>query len=106
MLGERTIIGVQIGSAESILEVGQQAPIMVRQDGERFMLVEGLHRLEACKDAGRENNHRSSDRKCGKYPGGRPTSPDYGPAGRRAIYARGRTASTRSLQGCWAREQS
>ena len=29
-------------------------PIMVRQDGERFVLVEGLHRLEACKMLGEE----------------------------------------------------
>jgi ParB-like chromosome segregation protein Spo0J len=35
--------------AESILELGQQTPIMVRRDGERLVLVEGLHRLEACK---------------------------------------------------------
>ena len=40
--------------AESMLEVGQQTPIMVRQDGERFVLVEGLHRLEACKMLGEE----------------------------------------------------
>ena len=38
--------------AESILSVGQQTPIMVRKDGERFVLVEGLHRLEACKQLG------------------------------------------------------
>jgi ParB-like chromosome segregation protein Spo0J len=38
--------------AESILEVGQQSPILVRRDGERFVLVEGLHRLEACKQLG------------------------------------------------------
>ena len=40
--------------AESILEVGQQAPIRVRQDGDRYVLVEGLHRLEACKALGEE----------------------------------------------------
>ena len=40
--------------AESMLEVGQQSPIMVRQDGERFVLVEGLHRLEASKMLGEE----------------------------------------------------
>ena len=40
--------------AESMLEVGQQTPILVRQDGERFVLVEGLHRLEACKALGEE----------------------------------------------------
>ena len=38
--------------AASILQVGQQTPILVRRDGERFVLVEGLHRLEACKSLG------------------------------------------------------
>jgi ParB-like chromosome segregation protein Spo0J len=38
--------------AESILQVGQQTPILVRRDGKRFVLVEGLHRLEACKKLG------------------------------------------------------
>jgi sulfiredoxin len=38
--------------AESILQVGQQTPILVRRDGDRFVLVEGLHRLEACKKLG------------------------------------------------------
>jgi sulfiredoxin len=40
--------------AESILESGLQTPIMVRKDGERFVLIEGLHRLEACKQLGEE----------------------------------------------------
>jgi ParB/RepB/Spo0J family partition protein len=40
--------------AESILQSGQQTPILVRQDGERFVLIEGLHRLEACKQLGEE----------------------------------------------------
>jgi len=40
--------------AQSILEVGQETPIMVRRDGERFVLVDGLHRLEACKVLGEE----------------------------------------------------
>jgi len=40
--------------AESMLEVGQQTPILVRRDGERFVLVEGLHRLEAAKQLGEE----------------------------------------------------
>jgi sulfiredoxin len=38
--------------AASILEVGLTEPILVRRDGERFVLVEGLHRLEACKALG------------------------------------------------------
>ena len=40
--------------ANSIMEFGQQAPILVRQDGERFVLIEGLHRLEACRSLGEE----------------------------------------------------
>jgi sulfiredoxin len=40
--------------AESILQVGLQSPVLVRQDGDRFVLVEGLHRLEACKQLGEE----------------------------------------------------
>jgi ParB-like chromosome segregation protein Spo0J len=38
--------------ASSILEVGQETPILVRRDGQRLVLVEGLHRLEACKALG------------------------------------------------------
>ena len=38
--------------AASMLEVGQQVPILVRKDDARFVLVEGLHRLEACKALG------------------------------------------------------
>jgi hypothetical protein len=38
--------------AESILEIGQQAPILVRPDEGRLVLLEGLHRLEACKALG------------------------------------------------------
>ena len=40
--------------ASSMLEVGQTTPILVRQDGGRLVLVEGLHRLEACKALGEE----------------------------------------------------
>jgi sulfiredoxin len=38
--------------AESIMARGQEAPILMRPDGKRFVLVEGLHRLEACKALG------------------------------------------------------
>jgi ParB-like chromosome segregation protein Spo0J len=38
--------------AQSMLDVGQTTPILVRRDGERFVLVHGLHRLEACKALG------------------------------------------------------
>lgn len=35
--------------AEDILENGMKLPIQVRADGNRHVLVEGLHRLEAAK---------------------------------------------------------
>ena len=38
--------------AESMLEIGQKTPILVRPDGNRYVLVEGLHRLEACRSLG------------------------------------------------------
>jgi len=38
--------------AESILERGLETPIQVRRDGERYVLVAGLHRLEALKALG------------------------------------------------------
>ena len=40
--------------ATSMLEVGQQMPILVRRDGDRLVLVEGLHRLEAARSLGEE----------------------------------------------------
>ncbi len=42
--------------AESIIEDGQKTPIHVRRDDakKRYVLVEGLHRLEACKSLGEE----------------------------------------------------
>jgi ParB-like chromosome segregation protein Spo0J len=43
--------------AESILQEGQKTPILLRRDGERFVLVEGLHRLEACKMLGETAIH-------------------------------------------------
>lgn len=41
--------------AASMLEEGQRTPILVRQDGDRLVLVEGLHRLEACKALGEDS---------------------------------------------------
>ena len=38
--------------AASMLDKGQETPILVRADGGRFILVEGLHRLEAAKALG------------------------------------------------------
>ncbi len=40
--------------AESILEEGLRIPIQVRQGKDRYVLVEGLHRLEACRALGEE----------------------------------------------------
>ncbi len=52
----RTLKAKTVGElAESILENGLEKPIGVRRDGERFVLVTGLHRLEACKALGEEN---------------------------------------------------
>jgi sulfiredoxin len=38
--------------AASMLKDGQQVPIKVRADGTRFVLIEGLQRLEAAKSLG------------------------------------------------------
>jgi ParB-like chromosome segregation protein Spo0J len=40
--------------ATDMLEHGQQTPILVRADGARFVLVEGLHRLEAARALGEQ----------------------------------------------------
>jgi ParB-like chromosome segregation protein Spo0J len=38
--------------AQTMLEGKPLQPILVRPDGDRFVLVEGVHRLEACKAVG------------------------------------------------------
>lgn len=38
--------------AESILEEGQKIPIQVRRGNNRYVLIEGLHRLEAMRALG------------------------------------------------------
>jgi len=38
--------------AENMLDIGQKTPIQVRQGKDRYVLVEGLHRLEACISLG------------------------------------------------------
>jgi sulfiredoxin len=38
--------------AALMLKDGQTTPILVRADGARFVLVEGLHRLEAARSLG------------------------------------------------------
>ncbi|MDP6473437.1 MAG: ParB N-terminal domain-containing protein [Alphaproteobacteria bacterium] len=49
-LNEETVAAL----AESILEEGMKVPIQVRKDAGRYVLVEGLHRLEACRALGEE----------------------------------------------------
>ena len=41
--------------AEDILEKGLQSPIQVRRDKERYVLVAGLHRLEAMRALGSDS---------------------------------------------------
>lgn len=40
--------------AEDMLENGQKVPIRVRADGDGYVLIEGLHRLQALKALGEE----------------------------------------------------
>ena len=40
--------------AESILEEGMKVPIQVRKGDGRYVLITGLHRLEACRALGEE----------------------------------------------------
>ena len=51
--------------AASILANGLLTPILVRPDGDRYVLVEGLHRLEAAKSLGETTiaGYRVSSRK-------------------------------------------
>ena len=49
----KTLDANKVGKiAESVLEGGQIAPIRVRADVDRFVLVDGFHRLEALKALG------------------------------------------------------
>ncbi len=41
--------------AESIIEIGQTTPIRLRSDRNRFVLLEGLHRLEALRALGEDS---------------------------------------------------
>lgn len=41
--------------AEDILINGQKTPIRLRRDGDRFVLLEGLHRLHALSALGEES---------------------------------------------------
>ena len=41
--------------AESIIEIGQTTPIRLRQGQGRYVLLEGLHRLEALRALGEDH---------------------------------------------------
>ncbi|MEV8466651.1 ParB N-terminal domain-containing protein [Fluviibacterium sp. DFM31] len=41
--------------AESIIEIGQTTPIRLRQGKGRYVLLEGLHRLEALRALGEDS---------------------------------------------------
>ncbi|MGA9253300.1 MAG: ParB N-terminal domain-containing protein [Roseobacter sp.] len=41
--------------AEDMIETGQKTPIQVRIDGDGYILIEGLHRLEALRALGETN---------------------------------------------------
>ena len=50
-----TLVDAKVAElAEAIMEQGQQMPIRIRRDdaNNRYVLVEGLHRLEACRALG------------------------------------------------------
>ena len=42
-------------AAETLLEQDEEKPILVRQDKKRYVLVKGIHRLEAHKALGEES---------------------------------------------------
>ena len=43
-----------VAIAEDMLVNGQTTPIRLRPDGNRFVLIEGMHRLEAMRALGEE----------------------------------------------------
>jgi sulfiredoxin len=50
---KKTLVAAKVDAlAESILEKGQEVPIQIRRDKDRFVLVTGLHRLEAVRALG------------------------------------------------------
>lgn len=40
--------------ADAFMENGKMIPVRVRHDGQRYVLVHGVHRLAACKALGEE----------------------------------------------------
>lgn len=54
--GRREVVAATVKRlADSIEQIGMRHPITVRRKGDRYSLVAGRHRLEACKKLGREH---------------------------------------------------
>lgn len=54
--GRREIVAASVKRlADSIEQVGLRHPITVRRKGDRYVLVAGRHRMEACRKLGREH---------------------------------------------------
>ena len=70
--------------AESVLERGQTTPILVRENGQRFVLIEGFHRLEACKALGEEDDTRVPSPSPAALIPEDPRNPASAPAGQQA----------------------
>ena len=52
---KRTLVEAKVQElAEDILENGQTTPIRVRSDKDKYILIEGYHRLEAMRALGEE----------------------------------------------------
>src|SRR5260370_19625165 len=54
--GRRDVVAASVKKlADSIDRVGLRHPITVREKGDRYVLVAGRHRIEACQKLGREH---------------------------------------------------
>lgn len=54
--GRREVVAATVKRlADSIEQIGMRHPVTVRRKGDRYSLVAGRHRLEACKKLGREH---------------------------------------------------
>lgn len=54
--GRREVVAASVKRlADSIEQVGLRHPITVRRKGDRYILVAGRHRMEACRKLGREH---------------------------------------------------
>ena len=54
------LVQKRVDESPQHVDISQQTPILVRADGARFVLVEGLHRLEAAKALGEKTSSASA----------------------------------------------